>query len=419
MSEDYLKKLNEVFQYAYHHKKVSLYRDLYQDKVSPNLVIDSIKKWRELPFITKADLLRVPLLERTFTEPGEAFLLRSSSGTSGNQVLMTLRRHHWTFESAFKHYTPTGVLVAGDESYGIENAFRMKFPDIPYISVTEYSSLELAVKLAAELPINTFGGLLQYYNAAIPLLQKYGLAEKMELVYTAGERVTTADYNKIKSAFPRAKLHTRYGATEIHDNELGTSVDDFEPGIGSRFLTKEVLYMELVDTKTGEVIEEVNRPGEIVVTMLWTEKNPSPLLRYKMGDLGMYLVYQNDPKQRVYTTLGRLTLDKLSVPGGFIQTLELERVVGVLNDEVEGDFELHYLRNDFSDKKFSFELWVIAKNNFNENVFLEKFMSQLRIAPELTFKQAVDLGLLEPLKCKMVDKLSRDGKKSLRLIEDK
>jgi len=277
--------------------------------------------------------------------------------------------------------------------------------------------MEASISLVAGSQINTFGCWLYGYDIAIPLLQKYGLCEQIEMIITFGERVTSAHYHKLQAVFPNAFIYTRYGATEIHDSELGTSAGNFDSRWGTIFNTTTEIYMELVDVETDQVIEEIDREGEIVVTMLWSEKNPSPLLRYRMGDVAFYTKYDGDPWKRQYTICGRAMLDKISVPGGFLQTPEWERVFALYADIVENDFELHYTTPKDSSQQARYELWVIQKKDFDETSFAQAFMHQVRISPERTFADAVAKGLLGAITVKKVDALSRSGQKRLRFIE--
>lgn len=413
---DYIKKLNDIFQYAYHHKKGSLYRDLYGDRVKPDLKIDSLLAWRQLPFITKDDLLAVPMLKRTFTEPGEAIVLRSSSGTSGKDVLMTLRHHIWIYNEIFENFNPTGMLMIGDKHYGAEHGLRMVVPDIPFIS-GDLDEPELAVKLAKDLPINFFACWLYGFDIMIPLLEKYGMLEKIQLFQTFGERLEPAMYKKLKAVFPNAMIYTRYGATEMHDTKLGYSIGVYDEEKGSVFSTTTDIYVELIDIDTGEVIEEVGRKGEIVVTMLWTYLNTSPLMRYRMGDMGMYLTYDEDPWKRTYTTLGREELDKISIPGGILLTAEFDRVLADLSEEVDSDYELHYKLDNDEIAESKFELWVKLKKQTDLGDLAERIMDLIKINPSKTYKQGIDHGQLSPLKIKVVEKLSREGMKRRKFIK--
>ncbi len=408
---NYLSRLDAIFQYAYHNERASFYRDLYGDRIPQHFRIDSLAAWRTVPFVTKADLQTVPLLSRTFTDLSDADLLRTSSGTSG-VPFMTLRNFPWTYKEVFDRMEPTGVLMYGDITYATENGYRLERPDIPFVS-GDLHAPESAARLAAEFPINVLGCWLYGYEMIVPHLDRYGLRDRIELITTFGERVTPERYARLKELFPNAMVYTRYGATEIHESRFGYSIDEFDQELGTVFRTSENQFMELIDPETGAVIEEAGREGEIVTTMLWTEKNPSPLLRYRMGDLGIYTLYDDDPWKRRYVTRGRVNLDRIRIPGGVLQAAEFERVFAQCADLVDPDFELHY-----SMAPLSFTLWVIPKGSFDTEAFVAKLMETVRISPERTYADAVVRGLVPPFTCKRVEKLSRDGKKRVRFIED-
>ena len=412
-----LQRLNNVFQYAYHNRHSSFYRTLYGKKVSPDISIDSWEKWRTIPFLNKQDLLDTPLLERTFTDPGDAEMLRTSSGTSGKAVLMTLRRHGWGHVDLFKRFTPTGVLHISGLSYA-QNSFRESFPSLPLIT-GDVANLEAAVKLAKGLPINMVASWLYGFERLVPLLRSYGMLDDIRAILTYGERLTFAQYQRLREQFPKAHIYTTYSASEMHDNQLGSSIDNFDPSFGTIFkvMTNDI-YMELIDPDTGEVIEEANREGEIVVTMLWADRNPSPLIRYRMGDLGMYVTYDPDPWKRTYTTRGRKDIDHLRVSGGQMYAEEFERAINQFEHFVAPDFEVHYTAEALAGHT-PMELWVLPRRAFDTRDLAEAFMEEVRIAPSRSFADAVSHGLMQPLKCVTVRQLSREGKKRLRFVEDK
>lgn len=412
-----IQRLNNVFQYAYHNQRSSFYRTLYGERVSPDTSVDSLDKWRTLPFLTKQDLLDCPLLERTFTDPGEADLLRTSSGTSGKAVLMTLRRHGWGNVDLFDRFTPTGVLHISGLSYA-QNSFRERFPSLPLIT-GDVANLETSVKLAKGLPINMVASWLYGFEKLVPLLRHYGMLDDIQAILTYGERLSSVQHQWLREQFPKAHIYTTYSASEMHDNQLGSSLDNFDQSFGTifRVMTNDI-YMELIDPDTGEVVEEANREGEIVVTMLWTDRNPSPLIRYRMGDLGMYVTYDPDPCKCTYTTRGRKDIDRLRVSGGQMYVEEFERAINRFETLIAPDFELHYTEGALAGHA-SMELWVLPRRAFDTRDLAEMFMKEVRIAPSRTFADAVSHGFMQPLQCVTVRQLSRDGKKRLRFVEDK
>lgn len=412
-----IQRLNDIFQYAYHNEHSDLYRTLYGGRVSPDTNIDSLETWRTLPYLTKQDLLDTPLLARTFTDPSDAEMLRTSSGTSGKAVLMTFRRHRWGHTDLFERFTPTGVLLISSLTY-VQNSFREVFPAVPLV-LGDTAHPETAIKLATGLPINMVGCWLYGYERLVPLLRRAGILPNIRAVQTFGERVSATQYRWLREQFPQAYIYTTYSASEMHDNQLGTSIDRFDSAFGTLFqVTSRDIYMELIDPDTGEVIEEENREGEIVVTMLWTDRNPSPLIRYRMGDLGMYVTYDPDPWQRTYTTRGRKDIDRLRISGGQLYAGEFERAIGRFDKLVAPDFELHYTEAALIGAA-PMELWVLPRQPFAARDFAEKFMQEIRVAPRRTFADAVAAGLMRPLRCVSVRQLSREGKKRLRFVIDK
>lgn len=413
---DIISKLNKAFQNAYHNPNTSFYRDLYSDRVSSDFKIDSIADWRKLPLLSKDDLQAVPLLERLFTDIKNADALRSSSGTSGNRPLMTLRNFPLSYDAFYKKVTPTGILSFTDSSI-TEMSVRKDYPDIPFV-VGELSSMGVATRLAAGLPINVLTCWLFAVESCVPHLDRFGLRDGIEVVCTYGEKMRPTDYQKIKKFFPKAIIFTIYTSTETHDSRLGNSVDDFDMKEGAIFSISPDVYFELYDEEANKVIEETGKEGEIVVTMLWTENNPSPLLRYKTGDLAKYVEYDQDQSKRRYTVSGRKNIDSLRIPGGVLTDSEFERAFSKTAKNLHSNYELHY-RFSHEGSLAQVELWVLPSGPYDKDEFLRNLMKEVTISPRRKYIDAVDEGQIPPITLKEVTRLSREGKKRLRFVIEK
>lgn len=413
---DIISQLNAVFKNAYQNPNTGFYRDLYGDRIASDFEIDSIRTWRKLPLLSKTDLQKVPLLDRLFTEITSADALRTSSGTSGNEPLMTLRNFPLRYDAFYEKVKPTGILSYTDSSI-TEMSVRRDFPDIPFI-VGELSSMGVATRLAAGLPINVLTCWLFAIESCIPHLDHFGLRDGIEVVCTYGEKVTPTDYQKIKKLFPKAVIFIIYSSTETHDSRLGNSVDDFDMKRGAIFSTSPDTYFELYDEETDSIIEEADKEGEIVVTMLWTKNNPSPLLRYRTGDMAQYVKYDEDHLKCKYIVSGRKNIDSLRIPGGILHDNEFERAFFKAAVNLHSDFELHC--------KFSqegglgkVELWVLPTGPFDRNDFVKNLMKEITVSPRRKYADAVEANLVPSITLKEVTRLSREGKKRLRFIAEK
>src|SRR5690606_34246172 len=101
----------------------------------------------------------------------------------------------------------------------------------------DFLHLESAVKLASGLPINMVSSLLFGYQRLVPALKRYGMLEQIEVFETFGERVPPTEYLWLKESFPNAFHYATYACTEINTNQLGVSIDAYDPAIGSLFVT--------------------------------------------------------------------------------------------------------------------------------------------------------------------------------------
>lgn len=412
---DYVAQLDTVFQFAFTNENADFYRRLYGSRIPRGYRVDSLAAWRAVPFLRKKDLHETPLLERIFTDIADADVLRTSSGTSGGGALMTPRNHPWLHDELYTRFTPTGFLNFGRTSYTMET-HRRTFPTCPIV-MGDFLHMESAVKLAAGFPINHVASLLFTYRRLVPLLEQYGMLEQIEVVETFGERIPPTEYLWLKKSFPNAIFYATYACTEINTNGLGVSIDAYDPAIGSLFVTgAKDMFMELVDVESGEVIEEAGREGEIVATTLWTEKNMTPMIRYCMGDLGMYVTYHDDPWQRVFTTRGRKDLDKINLAWGQLYVIEFDRAIAKFRDLVEPDYEF-YFTHSARPTDVRPELRVVARADFDSDEFIEAFSREVRVAPSKTYADAVAEGLVAPMTCVIVPSFPNEGKKRLRFFE--
>ena len=413
--QNYIEKLDTLFQFVFQNKKADFYRRLYENSIPSGYVIDSLKAWRALPFLRKKDLYETPLLERIFTDIADADVLRTSSGTSGGGVLITPRNHPWRHTELLKRFTPTGILNLDRGPYTFET-HRHLFQSCPIV-MGDPVHMESAVKLAAGLPINHVSSLVFSYRRLVPLLKQYGILDQIKVIETFGERFPPAEYLWLRESFPNVIFYATYSCTELNSNELGVSVDAYDLAVGQLFTTQaKDVFMELIDVKTGEVIEEADKEGEIVATTLWTEKNMTPLLRYRTGDLGMYKTYNEDPWQRVFTTLGRKDIDKITLSWGQLYVVEFDRAIAKFRDFVEPDYEFHFTHSARPEDVHP-ELHVVARTNFDKNEFISAFSRQVRIAPSKTYADAVAEGLVAPMACVTVLSFPHDGRKQVRFIE--
>ena len=136
-----------------------------------------------------------------------------------------------------------------------------------------------------------------------------------------------------------------------------------------------------------------------------------------MGDLGMYVTYDEDPWNRTYTTRGRKEIDWLRIPGGQLYAAEFERAFIMFSDIVAPDFELHYPQDARVGER-KMELWVIAETSFDPSEFIANFMREVRVSPNSTYADVVARKLVCPMTCKVVDRLSREGEKRRRFVPD-
>ncbi|MFT7507302.1 MAG: phenylacetate-coenzyme A ligase PaaK-like adenylate-forming protein [Acidimicrobiales bacterium] len=407
-----IEKLDSVLQYVLHNEYSDFYRILYKNEVKEKSEITSLEMWEKLPFLTKEDLNSNPLYKRIFVSKGHSDVLRSSSGTTGSSVVLTLRNHPMLTKDIFSEAPPLkGVLIVTSSLYTPEDGFRKINPNM-LVVVTTLDTLEASIALLKGTQINCISAWVYAVDFIIPLLKKYELHEQIEVIHTFGGKITTNKFNQLKSVFINANFYTTYSCSECHTT-TAVSIDSFDSTFGPIFTPTGESYVELIDTETQAVIHDSNKTGEIVLTALQTENSPSPALRFRTGDIAMYTHYENDFVKRNFVIKGRTQFSQIRIPGGHLNIWEMERVIALHDQQIDDDFELHYYAES-DDQSTKCELHVLAKKEINEAELTISIMKNLKVSPTLTYYQGFMNGLYPAITCHVVPTLLNTRKKKIK-----
>lgn len=389
--------LDDLLSYAVKNRHSDFYRTHYKDVSVPEKIL-TLSDWEQIPPLSKADILAVPFWKRIFTPPAGVDTVRNTSGTTGGNVLLIPRSKFTDYSYFPKDVSVTGVLTFLATQHIYERQTHLLWPNAQ--SVTGNAAhLEHSVKLAAHANVNVIQSYVFMMEALIPLLEKYKLAEKIELIEFMGERVTPSMWKKVKAHMPNATIIADYGSSE-YQSVAAVAYPEENPERAFYYHSQPTHLIEFLDPDSGAAVSDPGSEGEITITTLWSEDNPFPLIRYRSGDLGRIVQTSQDPMECTFEVLGRLTLDRIKIAGGEIKVEEVERVLRDLHDRIGEEFELHFYEEGGKDGLPSVTLKLVPhQRDCDMTVLAEDIKERLRVAPTYTYKDGVENAIYGPLTC--------------------
>ncbi|MDX9669268.1 MULTISPECIES: phenylacetate--CoA ligase family protein [unclassified Pseudomonas] len=334
------------------------YREHFKDVAAP------ISTLAELPLIDPVHYWRDsqhpdqwPVLTAT---PHDALIFKTG-GTTGSGKLSLFTRAEWqTLVRDFGRHL-TAQLNPGDR---VANLFfvgdlyasfifthdalsHVETPVCEFPFTGEADSGVLADSIGA-YRINVLAGVpAQLLKFAAWLERQSRTLEGVETLLYGGESLFPAQLQLLDRVFPNARIAS-IGYASVDAGPIGISARDCALGEHRMLETHSVL--EIIDEVTGEVIEECNRNGRLVLTNL--TRRLMPVIRYPVGDLACWREPAGTP-MRKFALAGRsmhsqrVRVGVLSLDTGDIA--DLVRAIGNSDDwqlliEQQGKKDLLSLR---------------------------------------------------------------------------
>jgi len=285
------KRLKEILIKVY--ENVRFYHELFH-KV--NLKPDDIKDLndiKKLPFTTKDDLRNNYPFGLLAVPKEEIVEVHMTSGTTGIPTpnFLTIRDVEiWSELIARSLYmgglrktdvfqiTPSFSLFTGGFSffYGARKIGAFIVPTGP-------GNTKRQIELMKELGTTAFSAIVSYAVRLTEVALEMGVDPKRDLKVRKayiGSEVSTPELKKRLSEIWDMDVYDAYGQTETYG---GPSVGQDCPLHDGIHVWEDHFLIEIVDPKTGEVIEDPEEKGELVITTL--TKDALPLIRYRTRDL--------------------------------------------------------------------------------------------------------------------------------------
>lgn len=384
--------LDEIINYARKHSKyyADLYRDLPKDVSFEDLpLVDQDDFWAHCDEHGGTVATRVQ-------SDGQVF---KSGGTTGNPKYSLYSAEEWETICEYSgHMLTKGGLKNGTKIANLFYAGGM-YASFLYTYSMLYSSpaktimynlsgnmtVEEIVETLLQHQINCIAGLPSIMTKIFSYIDEHHLTGfAVDTVYYAGETL----YQDQRDRFCKTLGRDLDFRSVFYSSNDGGAIGYFtkECGFNEHRVLSDLCRLELIDPDTGEVIREMNRPGNIYITSLF--KTLVPLIRYPAGDMGEYTEPEG-MSDRKFRILGR---SNMAARAGFV-SLYPEDVGSVLEKCGIAYYAYqivvtHKIRDQF--------VFRIAAPKAEED-FTEKFLKTLY--EERSFlKDALDDGTLEPPK---------------------
>ena len=300
--------LDEIIDDAREHSKY--YADLYRD-------LPKDASWEELPLIEQDDFWahcddQGGTVATREQRDGQIF---KSGGTTGNPKYSLYSAEEWATLCEYSGFMLTkGGLQNGTKIANLFYAGGM-YASFLYTYSMLYSSPAQTImyNLSGNISVEEIVGTLLQHQitcvAGVPSIltrivsyinENHLTGFAVDTVYFAGETLYQDQRDQFCKTFGR-DLEFR---SVFYSSNDGGAIGYFtkDCGFNEHRVLSDLCRLELIDPDTGEVIREMNRPGNIYITSLF--KTLIPLIRYPAGDVGEYTEPEGNT-DRKFRILGR------------------------------------------------------------------------------------------------------------------
>ena len=257
--------------------------------------------------------------------------------------------------------------------------------------------------------INCIAGLPSIITQIAAYIDEHNLTGfNVDTVYFAGETFYPDQRERVCKTFGRDLDFRSVFFASNDGGPIGYYATDC--GYNEHHVMSDLTLMEIIDPDTGEVITEMNRPGEIYITSLF--KTLIPLVRYPCGDMGEYTQPEGVP-DRKFRLLGRA---QTAAKAGYV-SISPQDIADVLNiASISYDAYQIIVTHDMKDK-FTFKIAVSDPENVEKEAFVNALYTQRPLLKDAV--DAEDVSKPEIIWCKMSDLEYNQRTGKLKTIIDK
>ncbi len=309
--------------------------------------IKSIEQISELPFTTKEDLRNNFPWGFLTTGKKEVIRLHSSSGTTGNPIVVYHNRHDinsWANLMArslfaagvrdtdvFQNICGYGLFTGGlGFQYGIEKLGCLSIPAGAGNSLRQ-------IKLMRDFGTTVVHAIPSYLGRLYDVFKAEGLDPRKDTnlhTFVVGAEPHTEEHRQRIEEMFGVKAYNSFGLSEM--NGPGVAFECKEQN--GLHIWEDAYIVEIIDPKTLLPVAD-GEIGELVMTTL--DRQAMPLIRYRTRDLTRFLPDQCEcgrTHRRIDRISGR-TDDMIIIKGCNIFPMQIEKVIMKLS-EVGDDYRI-------------------------------------------------------------------------------
>lgn len=412
------------------------YSDFYRKKYK-NLKINNIKSYNDfekIPYLTKNEILAVPISERIALKDEQITHYSISSGTVNNKKIYISPRTNQVFSDTdgliskkkLNSINAQKIMLLIPPFQMINLLIKILFSDIKIKIISgDINNLKLSAKIIKDLEVDC---ILLSPTILLFLIENLEMInfdfKKIKLITLKGEYCSSEKINFFRSKFPCALIYSHYAFVEASESvayqcdylSLKNKPNLFHPVEGA--------LIEINNVESSHYCGN-DDVGELIYTNLNT-KSPFPLIRYKTGDMAKLLPSNCKCGNKYYLMLeGRYGSDIIKFHG---VTLYSEIISNALNDSIsyiEPRFQMHIYERKIHDTiKPELELHIKLKNeyakykndkDFKENI-AKKISYGLKLSSNKKLSDLVENNLFLPLKIIFIDSWPMNEIKNKNII---
>ena len=407
--------LDEIIHYARSHSKY--YADLYKD-------IPEDAPFEQLPLINQADFWAHcdqeggTVATRQQTD-GQIF---KSGGTTGDPKYSLYTAEEWeTFCEGSGAVLTRGGLKNGMKIANLFYAGGMYASFLYTYSMLYFApaktimynlsgniSIEEMVSTILKHQVNCIAGVPSILTKMVSYIDEHQLTGfAVDTIYFAGETLYMDQREKMCKTFGREISFRSVFYASNDGGPIGYFTEDC--GFNEHRVLSDLCKLEIIDPETGEVITQMNKPGEIYITSLF--KTLIPMIRYPSGDMGEY-VEPEGVADRKFKILGR---SNVAARAGYVSLYP--RDVGEILDMCGIEYYSYQIivTHNVRDK-FTFKIAAKEENEKNTEKFLEKLYQERSLIQDALNDGTLDVPEVEWCKASDLEYNERTGK--LKIIID-
>lgn len=408
--------LNEIITYTREHSKY--YAELYKD-LPLDVTLEELPLIHQNDFWEHCDKEGGTVATRPQTD-GQVF---KSGGTTGDPKYSLYSAQEWeTLCECSGAVLTKGGLKNGAKVANLFYAGGMYASFLYTYSMLYFApaktimynlsgnlSIEEIVHSILDHHINCIAGLPSILTKIVSYITEHQLTGfVVDTIYFAGETLYQDQRDRISKTFGREIEFRSLFYASNDGGPIGYFTKDC--GFNEHRVMTDLCIMELIDSDTGEVIHEMNRPGTIYITSLF--KTLIPLIRYPAGDLGEY-VEPEGVSDRKFRILGR---SDVAARAGYV-TIYPQDIGRILNTCGIEYFAYQIIVTHNIRDQFLFKIAVPHKDACNTELFLETLYKERPLIKDALNDLTIEAPIVEWCNTSDLEYNARTGK--LKIIIDK